>query len=181
MVERWRKGRLRTVQFWADLEEAAVLAIQNPGQAFQVGRVAFCVKGEFLLCRLPSGRCLFYFRPHMKLVQKFGRKAPALHYWGMKALDGGGQKYQQIQTYGGKISENITQASCACLLRAAMLRAEEAGYPVVLHVHDEVVAQRRVGEGNLEEYNAIMSEVPGWAEGLPMGASGWVGKRYRKD
>ena len=179
--QRWRKGRLRTVQFWADLEEAAVLAVQNPGQAFQVGRVAFCVKGEFLLCRLPSGRCLFYFRPHMKLVQKFGRKAPALHYWGMKALDGGGQKYQQIQTYGGKISENITQASCACLLRAAMLRAEEAGYPVVLHVHDEVVAQRRIGEGNLEEYNAIMSEVPGWAEGLPMGASGWVGKRYRKD
>ena len=99
----------------------------------------------------------------------------------MKALDGGGQKYQEIQTYAGKLAENVTQAACACLLRSAMLRAESAGYPVVLDVHDEVVAQRRVGEGDLEEYNRLMAEVPAWAQGLPMGASGWVGERYRKD
>lgn len=179
--QKWRKGRPKTVQFWKDLEDTAMLAVMNPGQAYHVGRISYCVKGKFLLCRLPSGRVIFYYKPFIKLVQKFGKKSPALHYWGMKALDGGGQKYQEIQTYGGKLAENVTQGSCACLLRAAMLRAEAAGYPVVLHVHDEVVAQRREGEGDLEEFNRIVAEVPGWADGLPMGASGWVGTRYRKD
>lgn len=179
--QKWRKGRPVTVAFWSDLEEAAKLAVQNPGRPFHVGWISYCVKDKFLLCRLPSGRVIFYYKPSIKTVQKFGKPQPTLHYWGMKALDGGGQKYQEIQTYSGKLAENCTQAACACLLRAAMLRAEAAGYPVVLDVHDEVVAQRLEGQGDLDEYNRLMAEVPAWAVGLPMGASGWVGKRYRKD
>ena len=180
--QKWRKNRPVTVKFWRDLGEAALLAVLNPGRSFHVNdRIGYCVQGQFLLCRLPSGRVIFYYKPSIKKVTKFGKQQDVLHYWGMKALDGGGQKYQQVQTYGPKLAENVTQAACACLLRAAMLRVEAAGYPVALHVHDEVVAQRLEGEGDLEEFNSIMAEVPAWAEGLPLGAAGWVGKRYRKD
>ena len=73
--QKWRKGRPVTVQFWADLEEAAKLAVLNPGRPFHVGMVSYCTRGHFLLCRLPSGRVIFYYRPSIKTVQKFGKPA----------------------------------------------------------------------------------------------------------
>jgi DNA polymerase len=133
------------------------------------------------MCRLPSGRLLFYYKPHFKLVTQFGKKVQGLFYWGVKAVEGRPSTYAEIQTYGGKLAENVTQAACNCLLREALLRVEAAGYPIFLHVHDEGLSQRRIREGSLDEYCAIFAETPAWAAGFPVGASGWRGRRYKKD
>lgn len=179
--QRWRVARPVTVAMWAALEDAARAAVSNPGQVFTAGRVAYKVKGEYLRCLLPSGRVLFYYKPHFKKVMQFGKRVDGLFYWGVKAVEGRPSMYAEIQTYSGKLAENITQAVCNCLLREALLRVEAAGYPIVLHVHDEIVAHMPVGSADLDQFCALVAETPAWAVGFPMGASGWRGRRYKKD
>jgi DNA polymerase len=86
---------------------------------------------------------------------------------------------QRIGSYGGKLTENITQAVCRDLLADALVRLERAGLPVVLHVHDEVVSELRA-KTELVAMETIMSTVPQWAEGLPLAVEGYAEERYRK-
>ena len=90
------------------------------------------------------------------------------------------RQWKRTGTYGGKLCENVMQASSRDLLVDVMFRLEEAGYPVVMTVHDEVVIEVPEDFGSLEEVNALMRVVPEWAAGLPVAAEGWEGKRYRK-
>jgi DNA polymerase len=87
----------------------------------------------------------------------------------------------RMSTYGGKLSENITQALCRDLLAEAMLRVEEAGFTVVVHVHDEIIAEGPYSEEDLAEFQALMTEVPAWAKGFPIAAGCWRSARYMKD
>ncbi|MBB4017626.1 DNA polymerase [Chelatococcus caeni] len=183
----WRHKHPRIVCYWQDLENAAIEAVEHPGKVVPVldeygdpyaAPVKFRVAGSFLWLLLPSGRPLCY--PYPKLVEKatsWGTTKRTLQYMG---VDSRTHKWGEQYTYGGKLAENVTQAIARDVLADSMVRLEAAGYPIVLTVHDEVVAERALGEGSLEEFERIMGEVPAWAAGLPIAVEGWEGTRYRK-
>jgi DNA polymerase len=90
---------------------------------------------------------------------------------------------ERFNLYGGLIAENDTQATAREILVNGMLNAERAGYPIIAHVYDEMIAEVPRGFGSVKEFEQIICRLPesGWANGLPLSASGWRGKRYRKD
>lgn len=194
---RWREKHPKIVTYWRDLEDAAFGAVTNPARAFVVGpvgrQVAYKVSGSFLWCRLPSGRVLCY--PYPRIMPKempWGAVRDVVTYMTVPNDEQFRKKqviedpvntkaWARVSTYGGKLAENVTQAICRDLLVYAIRQAEAAGYPVVLHVHDEVVAEVPKGFGDLKEFESICGRAPKWAAGLPVVAKGWRGERYRKD
>lgn len=178
--DRWRQANSRIVQFWHTAEAAAEEAV-NTGRSISIqeGRLVFARECDpandldFMTIRLPSGRKLYYPRPHMG-VNRFGQ--PALCHWGINQTT---KKWEVVETYGGKLVENITQAVARDCLAEAIERLETAGYPIVFHVHDEVIIDAK--EDCLKDVVEIMRRPPAWADGLPLNADGWVGEYYRKD
>jgi len=179
---KWRAAHPNIVRFWHGLQEAAYQAIESPGEVRGYRGIRYCMHDRFLKCLLPSGRLMQYYLPRISPVETLWKeKKLTITYMGMKVVDGATtRQWTRLATYGGKICENVVQAYCRDLLAEAMLRLEKAGYPQVLHVHDECAAEMPDGSGTLEEYLRIMSEVPTWAAGMPITADGWVGRRYRK-
>jgi DNA polymerase len=172
----WRRTHLKTVNFWHDLDRAAVGAVQNKGENIPCGRVSFQCEGDFLFMTLPSGRRLAYPFPR---IETNDRDKPIVvfkdHQHGNWAdcRHGAG-------AYGGTWIENAVQAVSRDLFAAAMPRLEAAGYPIVLHVHDEIVAEVPDGFGTEAEFKTILLRVPPWAEGLPLNAKTRNGPRFCK-
>lgn len=178
IVKPWRQAHPKTVAFWYDLEEACMSAVSEPGKVFSERGVSFRVSNGFLLCRLPSGRLLYYYDPDIRAVKtSWDEMKDSVTYM---TVDGMTKQWVRTNTYGGKLAENVTQAICRDLMAEAMLRLEAAGYPIVLTVHDEVISEVPMGFGSVEEFERVMCIVPAWAEGFPIQASGWRGKRYKK-
>jgi DNA polymerase len=126
--------------------------------------------------QLPSGRKLYYPHPHLG-VNRFGHES--ICYLGVNQTS---RKWMQLETYGGKLVENITQAVARDCLAEAVERLEAHGaLPVVFHVHDEVVLDVEQQYSDLDAVVQIMSQNPTWAKGLPLGADGWVDYYYKKD
>lgn len=173
IVDRWRKANKRIVNFWYETQKKALSALQNGGVIRGPKGLKFFKKGGFLFIQLPSGRKLAYAKAHLEE----GNYGPAIFY------EGQGDKvmFTKQQTYGGKLVENIVQATARDVLAEAMLRLDSAGYPIVFHIHDEAVAEVPEGQHSIEEMNEIMSVVPDWAEGLPLAAAGFETKYYMKD
>ncbi len=167
---KWRKANKNIVRFWYALEEAANNAVKHRGHAFDAGPITFKCHGDFLFAKLPSGRRLAYYQPRL------GNNG--LEFWGTDSRLGG--RWAKLDTYGGKLAENITQAVARDLLADAMLRVEAAGYPVVMHVHDEIVSEVPKGFGSLAEFEELICQMPDWATGLPMAVEGFECERYRK-
>lgn len=182
IVERWRKANPNIVNFWYSVDAAAREAV-NTGRTIELwdGRLAFARECDpandldFLTIRLPNGRKLYYAKPHMA-TNRFGQ--PSLGYWGMNQKT---KKWERLETYGGKLVENITQAVARDCLAEAIERLEADGYSVVFHIHDEVVIDASRDKADLEDVVRIMSQVPAWAEGLPLNAEGWTNEFFKKD
>jgi len=168
----WRESSPQTTALWKNYEEAAKAAVRKPGKAFKAGRCVFQVKGGMLAIRLPSGRVLIYLKPE---IRKRAGARPELRYVSPYGLP--------EKLYGGKLAENITQAVARDILAYAMVNVDEAGFTIVLHVHDEIVAEQDIGETELtyELLREIMCRKPVWAGNLPLTAEGFVARRYRKD
>jgi len=196
----WRAASPAIVDFWGDqwrqtmagmrhelygLEGAAVAAIQNPGIAYKCRSIHYMVQGDVLYCRLPSGRCLAYHTPRLTpgTHRRWGTPIQCISYMGFNSdYKKGPRGWLRLETYGGKLCENIIQAVARDLLAHAMLGLTAAGYGIVLHVHDEIVAEVPEGTGDIAQFETIMSTMPDWAAGWPVrAAGGWVGKRYKKE
>lgn len=175
---KWRFGRPKTVQFWQDLDDAAIAAVRNPGRSFWAGRIRFEYRGSFLRMWLPSGRALHYFQPHLRSVETpWGEMRAAIHYWG---VDSTTKKWTRLHSYGGKWAENATQAVARDVLKDAMLRCDHR-WPVVLHVHDEIASEVDSDRADeLDDFCTEMARNPDWAPDLPIAVDGWAGVRYHK-
>lgn len=192
----WREAHPHIRDYWYELERAATDAVLHPGQTTSAGpkdRAArYKMNGSFLWCRLPSGRTLCYPYPKILPIEtSWGEVKDSLTY--MTVMDEAARKkgkavedpaakgdWQRVSTYGGKLAENVTQAICRDILAEKMRKAEAAGYPIVCHVHDELVAEVPEDFGSIEEFQAICSGAPSWATEMPVVAAGWKGTRYRK-
>lgn len=184
----WRDAHEDIVRYWNNVENAAKRAVREPGSVHQVEpfflpTVRWLMKGSFLFCQLPSGRCLSYPYPQLeKRETPWGILREMLTY---KYVDSTTNKWVRGSTYGGSLVENITQAVARDVLAEAMVRCHEAGDKIVIHVHDELVIEHRPWDGKgvdfgRHAFEARVARVPEWAEGLPITAAGWRGKRYRK-
>lgn len=177
VIDTYREQYRPVVQLWYAQENAAMKAVisQKP---VHCGRVLWGCHDGFLYCRLPSGRCLSYYDPKIQNVETpWGDMKPALTFMGINAET---KQWERQSTYGGKLVENITQAVARDLMAEAMLRAENAGYDMLLTIHDELLAERARGTGSVKEFESIMADSPDWAIGLPIKAEGWSGERYLK-
>lgn len=172
LVQKWRKANPHIVKFWYAVEEAAVTAVSE-NSVQKLGALKFYKQDGWLFIKLPSGRKLAYAK---------ARLAPG-KYGDQLVYEGQGDRvaFATLNTYGGKLVENIVQATARDILAESMLRLEQEGYPVVFHIHDEAVAEKPFGEGSVAEMAAIMTKVPTWAKGLPLSAEGFEANYYKKD
>lgn len=178
IVMGWRKAHPRTKSLWYDMEAAARSAINNLGESFGVrDLITFDVKPDtqgiaWLRMRLPSGRYLCYPRPEVS-------DSGSLSYEGINQYT---RKWERLDTYGGKLTENAVQAIARDVFMSGMLRAEIEGYEVCIRVHDELVCETPDDAAYTSEgLAALMSTNPSWSAGLPLAAAGFETKRYRKD
>ena len=178
IVRRWRRQNPSICKLWDTMQKAAVHTIRTGRTT--VPRVGVTLRKElalgfpfpFLTMQLPSGRKLFYADPGTTPDDRITYKE-----W-----DNGG--WREAETYGGKLTENLTQAVGRDCLAFALDNLRRAGYQVVFHVHDEVIIElptTQDAEAALDSVVRIMSIVPPWAEGLPLNAAGWYGDFFTKD
>lgn len=178
-VRAYRNKHHPVVSCWTNIERAAIFAVGAKGKKkFRMNKTTWWTDSEFLWCELPSGRRLAYYGPEIRYeMTPWDEKRPVLYHWGVNSLT---KKWEQSGTYGGRLVENVVQAISRDLMADAMLRIEDMGYNIVLSVHDELLAERSIGTGNLNEFESLMAKTPAWAAGCPVKVEGWQGMRYRK-
>lgn len=172
LVTMWREAHPETVSLWKEAEAAMVKAVQMPGVPFDVGQwVRVQRDGAWTRIRLPSGRVLCYL--HLQHDER------GLSYQGINQYT---RQWARIRTYGGKIVENIDQASSRDVLGWEMPAIDEAGYQIVLGVHDENVTETPDSpDFTHQKLAAMMARPKPWCPGLPLSAAGFETYRYRKD
>jgi DNA polymerase len=168
VVDMWREVHEPIVCYWRELEQAATAACEGVDTA--AGPFEYLNCDGLVVLRLPSGRPLVY---RGLTICRDERNRPGLVYQSRKG---------QERTYGGKLAENAIQAHCRCLMARALVEAEAEGLRPVLHIHDEIICQVPLADGDaaLKLLSAIMHEVPEWAAGMPIAAAGHVCERYHK-
>ena len=173
LVDLWRASNPHIVQFWWDVDRAVKTCVKRRVEVETHG-IRCAYKSGVLFIRLPSGRELAYAKPRIE-ANRFGGESVTYEGLGMT------KKWERIETFGGKLVENITQATARDLLVCAMKGLRDKGFHIVMHVHDEIVLEVPYGVSSVEEICSIMAENPPWAKGLPLKADGYECEFYRKD
>lgn len=168
----WREAHPNISNLWGELEDAARNAIRTPGKPFYARRVYFIRQGAWLRCVLPSGAVLCYPSPQ---IDEKGQ----ITYAGVNQYT---RKWGRIKTYGGKFLENICQSSARDVMAWRMPHIEEAGYDILLTVHDELITETPDDDiHSHEQLSRMLSTAPSWCWDLPLAAGGFESLRYRKD
>ena len=183
---KWRAAHPNIERFWYNVERAARKAVYSPGCIVSVGNnLQFtCDDSPFLKITLPSGRQLSY--PNARRTNAFFIDGKIIeHPAGYQCLlfkDAANGRWRDVKVYGGLLTENIVQAIARDLLSEAMHRLDAAGYAIVTHVHDEAVIEVPKNQAKIikPKFVELMSQVPDWAEGLPIKVGAWVSDRFTK-
>lgn len=171
IVDSWREANPNIVSLWWDIDSVVKRVVKTRTKEKYMSLVISYEKG-ILFIELPSKRRLAY--PKAKIgTNRFGGES--IVYEGIVV----GNKWDKIESYGGKFVENIVQAIARDILAEAMMRLEKKGFNIVMHIHDEVVIES--DSSSIEEINEIMSLVPSWAPGLILDADGFESEFYKKD
>ncbi|MCQ9343839.1 DNA polymerase [Corynebacterium kozikiae] len=171
LVDAWRSANPAIVKLWWELEAKTIEAIQTRTPQHHAGLIITATR-ELLTIQLPSGRKLAYQQPKLE-VNQFGRDA--ITYMGLTPS----RKWGKLETYGGKLTENVVQAIARDLLTHALHNVSRAGHEIVMHVHDEIVVE--TASATVTEICELMSQTPKWAVGLPLTADGYECGFYQKD
>lgn len=171
IVDSWREANPNIVSLWWDIDSVVKRVVKTRSKEGYKNLVISYEKG-ILFIQLPSKRRLAY--PKAKIgMNRFGGES--IVYEGIVV----GNKWDKIESYGGKFVENIVQAIARDILAESMIRLEKKGFNIVMHIHDEVVIES--DSSSIEEINEIMSAVPEWTPGLILDADGFESEFYKKD
>lgn len=172
IVNQWRLASPTIPKFWRDTEAAAKAALQNPGRRYKIPscNVYYWRDADALRCHLPSGRLLSYWGARLD-------NDGSICFMGQNQTT---RKWEKVETWGGKLVENIVQAVARDCLAVALLRLDAAGYAITFHVHDEIIAEAPEGS-RWEDMAEIMGQSIPWAEGLLLRGDGYDTRFYMKD
>lgn len=174
IVDSWRAANPKITAFWRTVEKAAIDAVNGKPSKINHG-ISFIKQSGILFVGLPLGRRLAYVKPRIE-TNKFGR--PALTYEGQNQTK---KSWERLETFGGKLTENIVQAFSRDCLAESIIRLEDLGYEINMHVHDEVVIDAPIGWSSADEVAEIMGRPISWAPGLPLKAAAYEADYYLKD
>lgn len=174
LVEMWRTSNPAIVRFWRAVQDAAMDAIKGKPRRLPHG-ISFIREAGILFIGLPSGRRIAYVKPEIG-ENRFGGKS--ITYMGM---DQTSKKWTRLETWGGKLVENIVQAFARDCLAESIMKLDKAGYRVVFHVHDEVILDEPKDRSSAQEVAALMGQPIEWAPGLPLNADAYECEYYMKD
>ena len=173
LINDWRNANPHIVRFWYEVGNAAMKAIKEK-TTVPLGKLVFEYERGILFIRLPSGRRLSYIKPRIG-TNRFG--GDSITYMGINSA----KKWDRLETFGGKLTENIVQGTARDLLANALINAANAGYDTVFHVHDEIICEVPNGYGSVDELCRLMCIKTDWADGLPLNADGFECEYYKKE
>ena len=183
LVRKWRSANPAIVDMWKEIDEASKEAVRYQRPVSCTCRnIIFDCNGEFMTIQLPSGRKLFYYGPKFR-DKKIGRSTMPTRVLCYQGVVQETKQWGEIDTYGGKLTENIVQAISRDLLGNSMLNLEANDYHPVCHIHDEVLCEvpEENAQAYYEEMASIMGTPPEWASDLPLRADGYTTPFYLKD
>ena len=176
LVYKWRKANPMIVKFWYEVQENSIRAIKTRKEV-KTKFLNYDYDGNIFTIQLPSGRKLVYQKPRLGINQ-FGNESIIF-----KGMDQVIKQWKSIDTYGGKLTENIVQAISRDILAYSMQRLKEEGFDMIMHVHDEIICEslEQNSKNDLQTMCNIMGEKIPWGEGLPLVADGYITPFYKKD